>query len=107
MTCRSSEPDVTRTQNEFAIPVVPAWMAGARYRDVVRQQWNFHSDRIGPGSRDYRVDLSDVTSSSLTIIPDLSGRAARASLAQWRHRLGTPSSGGMNNAPAYRLPALP
>ena len=75
------EPDVTRTQ-EFVI----RWSAdgGRSHRDVVRQQWNFSPTGSAREAEDYRVELSDVTVLELTIVPDISGGAARASLAQWR-----------------------
>jgi hypothetical protein len=75
------EPEVTRTQ-EFVI----RWSAdgGRSLRDVVRQQWNFTPTGSAREAEDYRVDLSDVTVLELTIVPDVSGGAARASLAQWR-----------------------
>ena len=75
------EPEVTRTQ-EFVI----RWSAdgGRSLRDVVRQQWNFTPTGSASEAEDYRVELSDVTVLELTIVPDVSGGAARASLAQWR-----------------------
>ena len=81
MTLSFIEPEVTRTQ-EFVI----RWSAdgGRSLRDVVRQQWNFAPTGSAREAEDYRVDLSDVTVLELTIVPDISGGAARASLAQWR-----------------------
>jgi hypothetical protein len=75
------EPELTRTQ-EFVI----RWSAdgGRSLRDVVRQQWNFTPTGSAREAEDYRVDLSDVTALELTIVPDISGGAARASLAHWR-----------------------
>ena len=75
------EPEVARTQ-EFVI----RWSAdgGRSFRDVVRQQWNFTPTGSAREGEDYRVELSDVTVLELTIVPDVSGGAARASLAQWR-----------------------
>jgi hypothetical protein len=75
------EPEVTRTQ-EFVI----RWSAdgGRSLRDVVRQQWNFAPTGSAREAEDYRVELSDVTALELTIVPDISGGAACASLAQWR-----------------------
>jgi hypothetical protein len=75
------EPEVTRTQ-EFVI----RWSAdgGRSFRDVVRQQWNFTPTGSAREAEDYRVDLSDVAVLELTVVPDVSGGAARASLAQWR-----------------------
>ena len=75
------EPEVTRTQ-EFVI----RWSAdgGRSHRDVVRQQWNFTPTGSVQEAEDYRVDLSDVTALELSIVPDVSGGAVRASLAHWR-----------------------
>jgi hypothetical protein len=71
----------TRTQ-EFVLRWSPA--TGKSFREIVRQQWNFSS----PGSvreiEDYAVELSSVTVLELIIIPDMSGGAARASLASLR-----------------------
>ena len=75
------EPEVARTQ-EFVI----RWSGdgGRSFRDVVRQQWNFTPTGSAREAEDYRVELSDVTVLELTIVPDISGGAARASLAEWR-----------------------
>ena len=75
------EPELTRTQ-EFVI----RWSAdgGRSFRDVVRQQWNFTPTGSAREAEDYRVELSDVAVLELSIVPDISGGAARASLAQWR-----------------------
>jgi hypothetical protein len=75
------EPDLTRTQ-EFVI----RWSAdgGASFRDPVRQQWTFSPTGSAREAEDYRVDLSDVTVLELSIVPDVSGGGAHASLAQWR-----------------------
>ena len=75
------EPEVTRTQ-EFVI----RWSAdgGRSLKDVVRQQWNFTPTGSALEAEDYRVELSDVTALELTIVPDISGGPAHASVAQWR-----------------------
>jgi hypothetical protein len=71
----------TRTQ-EFVLRWSSA--TGKSFREIVRQQWNFSS----PGSvreiEDYAVELSSVTVLELIIVPDMSGGAARASLASLR-----------------------
>jgi len=71
----------TRTQ-EFVLRWTSA--TGNSFREIVRQQWNFSS----PGSvreiEDYAVELSAVTVLELIIVPDISGGAARASLASLR-----------------------
>lgn len=71
----------TRTQ-EFVLRWSPD--NGNSFREIVRQQWNFSS----PGSvreiEDYAVELSAVKILELIIVPDVSGGAARASLASFR-----------------------
>ena len=53
---------------------------GGRFRQIVRQQWNFSAPTSMREVEDFRVELSDVTVLELTIVPDISGGAARASL---------------------------
>ncbi len=50
------------------------------FREIVRQQWNFSPPTSTRESEEYRVELSEVTVLELTIVPDISGGAARASL---------------------------
>jgi len=75
------EPEATRTQ-EFVL----RWSAdgGRSLRDLVRQQWNFSPTGALREVEDYRFDLSGVTTLELSIVPDVSGGPARASLAQWQ-----------------------
>jgi hypothetical protein len=75
------ESEDTRTQ-EFVLRWSPD--AGHSFREVVRQQWNFSSPGSTREMEDYAVELSDVTVLELIIVPDLSGGAARASLASLR-----------------------
>jgi hypothetical protein len=49
-------------------------------QEIVRQQWNFSPPHITTEVEDYRVDLSGVAVLELTIIPDIAGGVARASL---------------------------
>jgi len=56
---------------------------GASYRDVARQQYNFSLPDSNRELEDYIVDLNDVTTLELCIIPDISGGSAHASLSQW------------------------
>ncbi len=69
-----------RTQ-EFVLRWSPD--GGQSYREIVRQQYNF-----SPGAalelEDYEFDLDGVTGLELSIVPDISGGSARASLAQLR-----------------------
>ena len=57
---------------------------GGPFREIVRQQWNFSKPRSTREIEDYRVELSDVTVLELTIVPNVSGGAARASLKSFR-----------------------
>lgn len=71
----------TRTQ-EFAV----RWSSdgGASYHDVVRQQFNFSPPATTLEEENYRVDLLGVTDLELTIMPDVSGGSACASLKELR-----------------------
>jgi len=70
-----------RTQ-EFAL----RWSGdgGASYHDVVRQQFNFSPPSTTVEEENYRVDLIGVTDLELTIVPDVSGGSACASLKELR-----------------------
>src|SRR5438876_2348363 len=71
------EDEMTRTQ-EFVLRALPN--PGGPFREIVRQQWNFSPPTSTRESEEYRVELSEVTVIELTIVPDISGGAARASL---------------------------
>jgi hypothetical protein len=75
------ETDTERTQ-EFVL----RWSAdeGRSFREIVRQQWNFSSPDSIREVEEYQVELSDVTVLELTIVPDISGGTARASLKSLR-----------------------
>jgi hypothetical protein len=74
------EPVTTRTQ-EYVL----RWSAdGQYYRDIARQQWNFSPDGAISETENHRVDLPAVTALELSIVPDISGGNARASLARLR-----------------------
>jgi F5/8 type C domain len=62
------------------------WSAdgGRSFREIVRQQWNFSPQGATGETEDHRVDLSGVTVLELSIVPNLSGGNARASLARLR-----------------------
>jgi len=75
------EPATARTQ-EFVLRWSPD--GGQSFREIARQQWNFSPQGATNETEDYRVDLSGVTVLELSIIPDISGGQARASLAQLR-----------------------
>ena len=57
---------------------------GQSFREIVRQQWNFSSQGATTETEDHHVELSAVTVLELSIIPDISGGNAIASLAQLR-----------------------
>lgn len=75
------ETQVSRTQ-EYVL----RWSgdSGQPLRDVVRQQWNFSPGGATSQREEHHVDLPAVAVLELTITPDTSGGAARASLAQLR-----------------------
>lgn len=74
------ENQMTRTQ-EF---VLRASDPGGPFREIVRQQWNFSPPTSTREIEDYSVELSDVALLELTIVPDISGGAVRASLKSLR-----------------------
>lgn len=73
------EHELARTQ-EFSL----RWSSdgGLSYREIVRQQYNFSPPHTIEESEDYHVDLGGLTNFELSIVPDISGGPARASLAQ-------------------------
>jgi len=75
------EDELERTQ-EFVLRWSPD--GGASYREIVRQQYNFSPPGMSRELEDYVVDLDGLTMLELSIIPDISGGEARASLAQLR-----------------------
>lgn len=75
------EEELERTQ-QFVL----RWSSneGRSYREIVRQQYNFSPPATTSEREDYTVDLDGVTTIELSIVPDIGGGPARASLAQWR-----------------------
>jgi len=57
---------------------------GQSFREIVRQQWNFSPQGTTSETEDLHVELPAVTVLELSIIPDISGGNALASLAQLR-----------------------
>jgi hypothetical protein len=57
---------------------------GQSFREIVRQQWNFSPQGTTSETEDLHVELSAVTVLELSIIPDINGGNAFASLAQLR-----------------------
>jgi hypothetical protein len=75
------EPVTERTQ-EYILRWSPD--GGQSFREIVRQQWNFSPQGASCETEDHYVELSAVTVLELSIIPDISGANAFASLAQLR-----------------------
>src|SRR6516162_7424046 len=75
------EKEMTRTQ-EFVLRT--SSNPGGPFREILRQQWNFSAPTATRESEDYQVELSNVSTLELTIVPDISGGAARASLKSLR-----------------------
>ncbi len=75
------ETDTERTQ-EYVLRWSPD--GGQSYREIVRQQWNFSPQGATSETEDLHVELPAVTVLELSIIPDISGGNAFASLAQLR-----------------------
>ena len=75
------EDELARTQ-QFVL----RWSSdgGQSYREIVRQQFNFSPPGTTSEFEDFTVDLDGVTTLELSIIPDISGGPARASLARLR-----------------------
>jgi hypothetical protein len=57
---------------------------GRSYREIVRQQYNFSPPRTTEEREDYSLVIDRVTNFELSIVPDISGGPARASLQQLR-----------------------
>jgi len=75
------ETETERTQ-EFVLRWSPD--GGRSFREIVRQQWNFSPLNTIREVEEYRVEICDVTVVELVIVPDISRRAARASLKSLR-----------------------
>jgi hypothetical protein len=75
------ETELERTQ-QFVL----RWSSdgGNSYREIVRQQYNFSPPGATRECEDYSVNLAEVTTLELNIIPDISGGSARASLTRLR-----------------------
>ena len=54
------------------------------FEEIVRQQWNFNPSGSVIETEDYAVNLDGVSVLELAITPDISRRAAVASLTEWR-----------------------
>jgi hypothetical protein len=75
------EPDSERTQ-EFTL----GWSSHVEgpVAEILRQQWNFSPGGAAHEIEEVRVDLAGVAALELTIIPDVRGGEARATLARLR-----------------------
>ena len=57
---------------------------GQPYREIVRQQYNFSPPTTSREIEDYKVNLDSCAELELSIVPDLRGSAAHASIAEFR-----------------------
>ena len=57
---------------------------GQPYREIVRQQYNFSPPTTTTEAEDYKVNLNSCTELELSIVPDLRGSSAHASIAEFR-----------------------
>lgn len=73
-------------QQERTQEFVLRWSSdgGQSYREIVRQQYTFSLPGTTREYEDYAVDLEGVTELELSIVPDIGGVGALASLAQLR-----------------------
>lgn len=78
---RFEESKVERTQ-QYVLRWSPG--DGQPYREIVRQQWNFNPQGAASEVEDHRLDLPAVAALELSIVPDISGPGAIASLAALR-----------------------
>lgn len=78
---RFEEADQERTQ-EFVLRWLPE--SEPLSREIVRQQYVFSPSETSVEIEDYSVKLNGVIALELEIVPDISGGAAYASLAQMR-----------------------
>jgi hypothetical protein len=62
------------------------WSAGSGqpYREIVRQQYTFSPPETTTEIEDYRVNIDGCAELELSIVPDIRGSAARATIAQFR-----------------------
>ena len=58
--------------------------AGQPYREIVRQQYTFSPPTTTIEVEDYQVNLDSCAELELSIVPDVRGSAAHASIAQFR-----------------------
>jgi hypothetical protein len=75
------EKEIARTQ-EFVLRA--SSNAGGPFREIVRQQWNFSTPTSTQETEEYQIELPNVSTLELIIVPDIGGGAARASLKSLR-----------------------
>jgi|SRR5208282_43952 hypothetical protein len=76
------EETVAQRTQEFVLRWSPD--GGRSFQEIVRQQWNFSPPNATREIEEYQVQPSDVTILELIIVPDISRRAAHASLKSLR-----------------------
>ncbi len=78
------------TEHERTQEFLLCWSpnGGHTFHEIVRQQWNFSPAGASQEVEDYQVALDGVTVLELTIVPDIRGGIARASLAALRLACG-------------------
>jgi len=57
---------------------------GRSFQEIVRQQWNFSPQGATSETEDHNISLLDVSVLELSIIPDVTGRTAFASISKLR-----------------------
>ncbi len=57
---------------------------GQPYREIVRQQYNFSPPTTSREIEDFKVNLDSCAELELSIVPDLKGSSAHASIAEFR-----------------------
>lgn len=74
------------TRTERTQEYVLCWSpdGGKSFQEIVRQQWTFNPQNASFEIEDHRVELPAVTVLELSIIPDIKGRSAFASLVRLR-----------------------
>jgi hypothetical protein len=77
----SSEAERSRTQE---MTIWASLLRGERHREVVRQQFNFSPGGATRQIEDYAVELNDVSSIQLRIVPSIDGTPATASVEELR-----------------------
>jgi hypothetical protein len=76
------EESLTERTQEYVLRWSPD--GGQSFSEIVRQQWNFSPQGATSETEDHHVELAAVTVLELSIIPDIGGGEAFASLAQLR-----------------------